>query len=274
MVILLDGADFSANNIGQIQIDVPMQDETIAILNRFSITPTSAIKNALNSFIIKLKNANILRLIDKMAFPCLASNVTEAVQDALNGNGVVMDNENKAKVVLRNKGIGYASIESQPVASFNSFSESGNNIHICAYNNSSVTKGSEDVVVFSQSGVPFFKCCASLPYVQGKFDGSTNTKINASNTGVRTVTPRPHLYSRVDGNAGYYNDRNESYTGNSVVDGADTSITSVVMLCYGIGKNCYFDTELGFFSVGKGMTVEQSKTFYDIVDEFMKIAIG
>lgn len=84
MIIVLKGADFSANNIGQIDIPVDWQDETLAILakqTRYTTSDAQAI--ALNKFIYTLKEAGIYSKIGLFVPVFMGNSLNECAYDAI-----------------------------------------------------------------------------------------------------------------------------------------------------------------------------------------------
>lgn len=84
MIIVLKGADFSANNIGQIDIPVDWQDETLAILakqTRYTTSDAQAI--ALNQFIYTLKEEGIYSKIGLFMPVFMGNSLNECAYDAI-----------------------------------------------------------------------------------------------------------------------------------------------------------------------------------------------
>ena len=116
---------------------IPTQTETTAILNRYSKQLTSQQSSAFNTFIYNLKNAGIYSKIKYLVLPILASDKTEATQNALSGESAFA-NLGVDGITFANNGI--KATEGQPVAAFNVV-DSGttylqsNNFHVSAFNN-------------------------------------------------------------------------------------------------------------------------------------------
>lgn len=84
MIIVLKGADFSANNIGHVDIPVDWQDETLAILakqSRYTTSDAQAI--ALNKFIYTLKAAGIYSKIGLFMPVFMGNSLNECAYDAI-----------------------------------------------------------------------------------------------------------------------------------------------------------------------------------------------
>lgn len=81
MILRLSGADFSANNIGKIEINRELTQETIDILSHYTKTLNKNQKYALQEFIEGLKLNNIWERIENLYVPILAESVDEALYD-------------------------------------------------------------------------------------------------------------------------------------------------------------------------------------------------
>lgn len=73
-----------------------------AIMNRYTKSLSTTKKDAFNTFIVTLKNADIYSKIDYLILPCLANDTTEAVQNALDGVAFLT---NPTSLTLANNGI-------------------------------------------------------------------------------------------------------------------------------------------------------------------------
>lgn len=86
MILILKGADFSANNIGQIEISRKFQEETIAILSKYTKILTQEQNYAIDTFVVSLKSLGIYSKLYSIVLPILANDKTEALKNALSGN--------------------------------------------------------------------------------------------------------------------------------------------------------------------------------------------
>lgn len=87
MIIVLKSADFSGNYVEQIQLDVPVHEETETIAARYTGI-TDSTKANLNVFIDTLLNAGIYSKLKYLMLPLVANNVADALQNALSGSAV------------------------------------------------------------------------------------------------------------------------------------------------------------------------------------------
>lgn len=107
--------------------------DTEAIANRYS-NITTAKKNALDTFVRSLKSSGVYSKIDYLALPAIAANVTEATQNALGGEGVVV---NGTSVALSNNGISPIIGEAQ--MQIDNLSVDSANTHISFFTNNAAT---------------------------------------------------------------------------------------------------------------------------------------
>lgn len=81
MIIALNGADFSANNIGNIPITRALEPEVVAMMShitRFPAVVSNEYAQALNSLYIELVNNNLLEKIKLLSIPFYSSTIAEA----------------------------------------------------------------------------------------------------------------------------------------------------------------------------------------------------
>lgn len=84
MIFINSSADFSANNIGTVEIPIESDETATAIMAAYSKTLTTSQQAAFNALIVGLKNAGIYSMIEYLYLPCLAGSVSEAFYDAKN----------------------------------------------------------------------------------------------------------------------------------------------------------------------------------------------
>ena len=107
--------------------------DTETIVSRFS-SVTTAKKNALDTFVRSLKSSGVYSKIDYLALPAIAANVTEATQNALGGEGVVV---NGTSVALSNNGLSPIIGENQML--IDNLSTDSANTHISFFTNNAAT---------------------------------------------------------------------------------------------------------------------------------------
>lgn len=108
MILVLRGADFSANNLGQVEITTELDDYTKAAIAASGNTGmTNVQKSALNTFFKKVGawggGSNIWSKMDRVYIPFLCADIANAGHDYTeNGDDVTLASD---KYVLRNKGL-------------------------------------------------------------------------------------------------------------------------------------------------------------------------
>lgn len=134
---------------------IPTQDETTAILNRYSKQLTSQQSSAFNTFIYNIKNAGIYNKIKYLVLPILASDKTEATQNALDGTSAFSDILGVGSITFANNGI--KPTIGEAVTSYkitdNGTAMRSTDFHFSAYNNDEVESLATQDVIFGS--VPF-----------------------------------------------------------------------------------------------------------------------
>lgn len=83
MIITLNKADFSGNNIGIVVIDRDVSPETLELLQNYTKGLTKTQQLAVDDLLINLKNAGIYSKINHLFLPILAGTKDEAFFDAI-----------------------------------------------------------------------------------------------------------------------------------------------------------------------------------------------
>lgn len=108
MIIVLSGADFSANNIGKIDLPVELDDTTKSILSMLTkYGATSMQAQHLNNFVLGLKSNGIYEKLTYLFLPIFAKELGEAFTNTIDG-----DNESPSDVTpyeIRQYGYGIKS---------------------------------------------------------------------------------------------------------------------------------------------------------------------
>lgn len=108
MILVLRGADFSANNLGQVEITTELDNYTKAAIAASGNTGmTDVQKSALNTFFKKVGawggGSNIWSKMDRVYIPFLCADIANAGHDYTEkGDDVILASD---KYVLRNKGL-------------------------------------------------------------------------------------------------------------------------------------------------------------------------
>ena len=79
MIVVLKGADFSANNLGQINISGDARTQTMTMLGYFHKTFTKEQRIAIDEFVAKLQDLGIWDKITNLYLPIIATDRTDAM---------------------------------------------------------------------------------------------------------------------------------------------------------------------------------------------------
>lgn len=84
MILVVKGADFSANKIGTIDIPIELSDWTLAVIAKYpSFTFTDTIKKSLELFYRELVRKGIIEKLQYLSFPVFGNTISEAVANVL-----------------------------------------------------------------------------------------------------------------------------------------------------------------------------------------------
>lgn len=131
MIIKLNGADFSKNNIGKIEFKKELSAETLALLGNYTKVLSDTQKYAFQDFIVGLKQNNIWANIGNLYLPILAGTLSESMYNVkTNKNDVML---NSLAYSLDEKGIKSIGTSTSNVAKIN-YNGSQLNFHGLLYN--------------------------------------------------------------------------------------------------------------------------------------------
>ena len=130
MIVRLSGANFSANNIGTIQLLKEVTQETRDLLANYSRTFTKSQMLAVQDFVDGLKSEGIWSHIENLIIPSLAGDISEAFYP-IKGNGVY--NEYTTVYELKNNGLYVASSDTSKIPAKIRANGSYMNLHIASY---------------------------------------------------------------------------------------------------------------------------------------------
>ena len=107
MIAILNGADFSENNVGRITIPVELSDWTLATIAMYANYPWNDEKrNALEMFYRSLVTEGIMEKMEYLAFPILATTFNEAINNTIaQGQNITNVGQSDKYEVIVGKGI-------------------------------------------------------------------------------------------------------------------------------------------------------------------------
>lgn len=141
MIIILNGADFSKNNLGKVELSMPFSDRTKTMLGYYGITvdEKDSFQRKFNAFVNNLDVAGIFQKMKGLCLPFMANvekagSLAYAQINAIDGSNFFTTDIQGRLVVSEN---GFKAVEGGAVAkvSVNRFgSVTTDNMHIGAYN--------------------------------------------------------------------------------------------------------------------------------------------
>jgi hypothetical protein len=136
MIIVLKDADFSANNIGKIEVSRELDVKTKQLLSRYSKVLDTSKQYAVDDFVTGLYSSGLSDKITFLLLPCLASSIDEAMINAMNGDSMGQLNSNYW--LLRNNGLAQTSSTYDTIEAITRISAYANvpinNNHYAVYN--------------------------------------------------------------------------------------------------------------------------------------------
>lgn len=108
MILVLSGADFSENNLGQVEVTTILDDFTLAAIEASgNVSMTDVQKSALNTFFKKIgafgADSQIFSKMRYLYLPMLASDLAHSMVNYVNNDNSIVPSNTKFQ--LRNKGI-------------------------------------------------------------------------------------------------------------------------------------------------------------------------
>lgn len=168
MIIVLKGADFSANNIGKIEVPRELDVRTKELLSRYSATLDTNKQYAVDDFVTGLYNNGLADKITCLLLPCLSSSLEEAMVNALTGEN--MGVLNSSYWLLRNKGLVQTSIvynTTEAITRIGAYVDVPiNNSHYAVFNSESyeytnVTDAAKQFPTRRNAGATFYDNCTA-----------------------------------------------------------------------------------------------------------------
>jgi hypothetical protein len=168
MIVVLKGADFSANNIGKIEVPRELDVKTKQLLSRYSKVLDTSKQYAVDDFVTGLYDNGLADKITCLLLPCLSSSLDEAMINAMNGDSMGQLNSNYW--LLRNNGLVQTSVTygtNEAITRISAYVNVPiNNNHYAVYNseNYAFVNTSDTAKQFPtrrNAGVSFYDNCTS-----------------------------------------------------------------------------------------------------------------
>lgn len=168
MIVVLKGADFSANNIGKIEVSRELDAKTKQLLSRYSKVLDTSKQYAVDDFVTGLYNNGLADKITCLLLPCLSSSLDEAMINAMNGDSMGLLNSNYW--LLRNNGLVQTSVTYNTTEAITRISAYANvpinNNHYAVYNSENYeyinsTDSLKQFPTRRNAGASFYDNCTS-----------------------------------------------------------------------------------------------------------------
>ena len=268
MIIRLSGADFSANNIGKIDIK-ELTDETKTILMNFTRSITTQQKYALQDFISGMKDKGLYELVDNLYLPVLMGSVGEALINvktlSVDGNA-----DNGGYVISGNNGL---KKQTGDIATVN-ISENNINYHIFAYN-------TEPYDFEQLNGTQrYFYADKALDGVRRMVDfnitgiGGTTARFGTKIDGNMTISNSAYLASAQKLQGFVFNNGVPVIVGASIYKcnvtiPSNYDYSNLALQILAMYTSDVSQVGFGLLSIGKGLSNEQIVEYQNLVDIFM-----
>lgn len=265
MIIRLSGADFSANNIGTIQLIKEVTQETRDLLANYSREFTKTQMLAVQDFINGLKSEGIWSHIENLVIPALAGDVSEAFYP-IKGNGVY--NEYTTVYSLKNNGLYVASSDGSKIPAKIKVNGSYMNFHIASYLSYCSSSSSSEVTINSiyGQGVTIRERWMWNNNITIYFGDIHKTISNHASS----INNTPTFLGVSSGTDDLFSVHNGTKNSSSSVLDSDTTITNIP---FNVGADINNVTSSniaqGLISTGSAMSSDMMLTYSNLVDTLM-----
>lgn len=263
MIIVLNGADFSDNNIGKVILDKEISAEAKEVLSHYTKSLTKPQQIAFDNFMTSLKAAGIWSKTNNLYFPILAGNLSECWYD-------VISKKTTAPAVV--EGYGYDSKGLRVVTAARTSEIAittdgvnapvGTNCHFLTY----MTEVMESSYFLGSNGKP-------ITY----WLGTSSTLVGGNTAGVLTtpdsnaVAPKGLKIASNNGSDGV--NAHSNYSG---VPGTNNKITGTPSIANKLGglymgyaaSNTPNAQRSGMFGWGTYLTIDELAIYSQVADDF------
>lgn len=276
MIITLKDADFSANNIGTIDVPYEISAETKALLTHLTKYGEDSMQaKRLDMFLNAFNNASFKSKIKVLCLPVFGSSLSECFYNIIDG-----DNVSPATVDLievKTGGFGFKSTF-VPNSDYNTgarffalmdkVGESGNAFSFSTGVYTTISASDTNFIGISQT--PYLSVSGS----QVKLGSGTNYKTTTADTnhvgsrGLRSVSTDGSTSLLLDycGLAGTGTETGETFSAKTI-----PSAARYLPLAYNFGDTKYNANDVSMFYVGNFLTQQEMADFRTIVDSLMTI---
>lgn len=268
MILRLNGADFSANNIGHIDIIREISEETNTLLSKFSKNFTEEQKFAVQDFIAGLKTNDIWSCIGNLYIPAMAGSLAEC---GINVKSGISDLAlGSADYVFDNGGLKLIPTTSNYWSTASKIKVNGSqqNLHLGAYNLDSYSGMTQTDIIFGRDiTIDGIKSIIQFGITNNgafsaKTDGNNMISLPTSN---RAGWEKPSLKMLVQstlGNFGMLNGTANDYGTPIATDNTYTNAEVNLFNIASIWRNTY--SRYGLLTLGNAMTREQAEKYNEL----------
>lgn len=269
MILRLSGADFSANNIGKIDIIREITSDTRELLSKFSREFTEEQMFAVQDFINGLKNNGIWSSIGNLYIPVMCGSLSECGYNLKTGkNDVTFGSD----YVWSNKGLKLlpTSTNYWHAAAKVKINGSQQNLHLGAYNTESLAGITQTEAIFGCS-LDNNKTTIQLGITANKglslkTDDNTNIQVGLLTDADFGAKSLKMVVQSTLGNFGVIG----AFTGEyGTPISTDHTYTDVPVNVFNIATVWRETKNYGLFTLGTALTREQASTYSNLCDALM-----
>jgi hypothetical protein len=270
MILRLNGADFSANNIGKIDIIREITSDTKKLLSNFSREFTDEQMFAVQDFISGLKNNGIWSSIGNLYIPVMCGSLSECGYNLKTGEKDVVFGSD---YVWSNKGLKLlpTSTNYWTTAAKVKINGSQQNLHLGAYNTDSLAGITQTEAIYGCSLTDDNKTTVQLGITANKYfslktDNNTGVSVGSlTNADFGKQSLKMVIQSTL-GNFGVIGNFTGEY--NTPIS-TDHTYTDVPVNVFNIAAVWRETKNYGLLTLGTAMTREQASTYSSLCDTLM-----
>lgn len=270
MILRLNGADFSANNIGKIDIIREITSDTKKLLSNFSREFTDEQMFAVQDFISELKNNGIWSSIGNLYIPVMCGSLSECGYNLKTGEKDVTFGSD---YVWSNKGLKLSPTSTNywSTAAKVKINGSQQNLHLGAYNTDSLAGITQTESIFGYNLADDNKTVIQFGITANKAfslktDNNTNVSVGALTSADFVAKSLKMVIQSTLGNFGVIG----AFTGEyGTPISTDHTYTDVPVNVFNIASIWRETKNYGLLTLGTAMTREQASTYSSLCDTLM-----
>lgn len=270
MILRLNGADFSANNIGKIDIIREITNDTRELLSNFSREFTDEQMFAVQDFISGLKNSGIWSAVGNLYVPIICGSLSECGYNLKTGKNDVTFG---ADYVWSNKGLKLMPTSTNYWSTSAKIKVNGSqqNLHLGVYNTDSLAGITQTEAIFGCSLTDDNKTTIQFGItadkkISSKTDNNTNTSIGSLTGADFGAKSLKMVVQSTLGNFGAIGKFTGEY-GTPI--STDHTYTDVPVNVFNIASVWRETKNYGLLTLGTALTREQASTYSSLCDALM-----